>query len=170
VHESNVGGPQLRQSFTDQVAGIRVLEQQAQQLFADLAIGSSDEVLTSLFRATAAGTGVRLARLDRLLRTSGIADKTGVASVSDDDRLETPALLIEESDAGDRNVDDVLLGSACRSLRNQIAAYESACTAARQLVDHEALDILLQCLDEKLATNAVLFSLRTQRTRLVRAV
>lgn len=170
MHESNVGGPQLRQSFTDQVAGIRVLEQQAQQLFADLAIGSSDEVLTSLFRATAAGTGVRLARLDRLLRTSGIADKTGVASVSDDDRSETPALLIEESDAGDRNVDDVLLGSACRSLRNQIAGYESACTAARQLVDYEALDILLQCLDEKLATNAVLFSLRTQRTRLVRAV
>ena len=170
MHESNVGGPQLSQSLANQLAGIRMLEQQAMQLFADLAVESSDAVVKSLFRATAAGTGIQLARLDRLQRTSGMADKTGVASRSGDDRVETPAQVLEKSGAEDCDVDDALLRSACRSLRNQIAGYESACAVARQLEDYAALDVLLQCLDEELVTNAGLVKLRTRRTRLLRAV
>lgn len=170
MQESNVGGSQLRQRYSDQLAGICRMEQQALQLFTHLAIESGNEVVTSLLRAAAAGTVIQLARLDSLVRTSGVADETRVDIGSDRDRAETPTFMFGGSRAENGDVDDALLDSACRSLRNQIAGYESACAVARQLADYAALDVLLQCLDEELATNAALSKLTTRRTRLLRAV
>ena len=170
MQESNVGGPQLRRSYSDQLAGICRMERQARQLFDDLAIESGSEIVTSMLRTAAAGTGIQLARLAGLVRTSDVADETGVTIGSDDDRAEAHTLLFDVPRAEDGDADDSLLASACHSLREQIAGYESACATARQHNDYAALDVLLQCLDEELATNAALSQLRTGRTRFLRAV
>lgn len=168
THPDGTDRDRLAQLYAEQLADIRAAEARAAELFPDMAVVASDEELATLFRAAAAESEVQLARLGRLI--AGAAEDAGPAVAMDGYLSEAAAILGGELEASRGDADTTLLRSARRSLRYQIAGYESACATARRLGEFRALDALLQSLDEELATDSAMSRIVSRRSRMLRAI
>lgn len=159
----------LQLLYAEQLTAIRAAECQAAEIFPDMAGVATDDGVASLFRAAAQETEVQLARLDRLIEalqlTADVRD-----SAHEDTLEEARSVLRRELGRNTHDQDEVMLRSARRSLHHQIAGYESACATARRLGDYRTLDVLLQSLDEELATDSSLSHFVSRRSQLLRAV
>lgn len=151
--------------FLRQLTDIRLAERQAAVVFPDMAVVATDETVASIFRAAAAETEVQLARLQRLAAVNGVdIDRPKAPSTNGGRSIETlmadaERLLNGDADGADGDLDMKLVRSARQSVTFQIAAYEALCATARRIGDYEALDVLLQSLDDELSTDAVMASL-----------
>lgn len=158
----------LTRLYAEQLADIQAAESRAVELFPDMAVVAADEDVASLFRAAAAESEIQLARLARLME--GVPDESPRVSALDGYLSEAATVLNGEFDGSNDDIDAALLRSARRSLRYQIASYESACATARRLGDFRSLDILLQSLDEELATDSSMSHVVSSRSRMLRAI
>lgn len=160
---------QLERLFSEQLGDIKAAETHAAALLSDMAIVAAEEEVASIFRGAASETEVQLARLDRLVDLGGFAIEWRRPHP---DRGPLDTVLNEPRNGfdPDRDVDATLIDAVRRSLRQQIAGYESACATARRLGNFVALDILLQSLDEELATDLALAQTLSRRTRTLRAI
>lgn len=151
--------------FLRQLIDIRLAERQAAVVFPDMAVVATDETVASIFRAASAETEVQLARLQRLAEVNGVdIDRPKAPSTNGGRSIETlmadaERLLNGDADGADGDLDMKLVRSARQSVTFQIAAYEALCATARRIGDYEALDVLLQSLDDELSTDASLASL-----------
>lgn len=159
----------LQLLYTEQLAAIRAAECQAAEIFPDMAVVAADDGVASLFRTAAQETEVQLARLDRLIEALELTDE--LQETARKDFLdEARSVIAGNFDADTQDLDEAMLRSARRSLHYQIAGYESACATARRLGDYRTLDVLLQSLDEELATDSSLSNVVSRRSRLQRAI
>lgn len=157
----------LQLLYAEQLAVIRAAECHAAEIFPDMAGVAGDDGVASLFRAAAQETEIQLARLDRLIEALELT--ADVRDSAHEDLLEDArSALRRDLDTQDR--DELMLRSARRSLHQQIAWYESACATARRLGDYRTLDVLLQSLDEELATDSSLSNFVSRRSQLLRAI
>lgn len=160
---------QLERLFGEQLGDIKAAETHASSLLSDMAIVAAEEEVASIFRGAASETEIQLARLDRLFDLGGFAIEWRNPHA---EQGPLAAVLKEAQNDfdSDRDVDTTLIDAVRRSLRQQIAGYESACATARRLGNFVALDILLQSLDEELATDSALAQTLSRRTRTLRAI
>lgn len=155
--------------FLRQLTDIRLAEGQAAVVFPDMAVVATDETVASIFRAASAETEVQLARLQRLAEANGVdIDRPRAQSTNGGHPIEAlladaERLLNGNAEGADGDLDMKLVRSARQSVTFQIAAYEALCATARRIGDYEALDILLQSLDDELSTDAAMASLVSDR-------
>lgn len=160
----------LRALYGEQLADLRAAERQAASILPSLARVASDEDVASLIRSAATETEIQLARLESLIDSLDLPTRDAPESAPDDVVDEARTLLGDGDDGGAADRDEALLRSARKSLRYQIAGYESACATARRLGDYRALDVLLRSLDEELATDSTLSDIVSRRSRLLRSL
>lgn len=158
----------LQRLYLEQLFDIRAAERQAHGMFPDMACVAADENVAAVLRSVASETEIHIARLEALLADLDLGEEAPPASpagLMDDGRM-----ILDGDLDGRQDQDALLLRSARRSLRHQIAGYESACATARRLGDFRTLDILLLSLDEELATDSALSEIVSHRSRLLRAI
>lgn len=159
----------LRTLYVEQLSELRAAERQAASIFPSLARVAADDDVASLMRNAATETEIQLARLEALIDALEVT--AGNGSEHDPDGFAEEARTLLAGEGGEvRDLDEALLRSARKSLRYQIAGYESACATARRLGDYRTLDVLLRSLDEELATDSSLSDVVARRSWLLRSL
>lgn len=165
----------LRALYVEQLTDLRAAERQAASVFPSLAGVAADEDVASLIRNAATETEVQLARLESLIDSLDLPTRDTPESTLEELVDEARSLLAHARDGSNgskdaTDLDEALLRSARKSLRYQIAGYESACATARRLGDYRTLDVLLRSLDEELATDSTFSDIVSHRSRLLRSL
>lgn len=147
----------IQDLFVHELSGVHNAERQLTQSLPKLARAAKDPMLADAFSLHLDETNGQIKRIERIVEGLGIK-LTRIRCAAMEGLVEENKEIIESIDRGPLR-DAALIGGAQKVEHYEIACYGTLAALARQLGYEEALQLLLETLDEEKATDEKLTGL-----------